>query len=207
MDRTGRPRDPGIGDAVLDATVEVLSHAGYVGLTLEEVARRAGTTKPSIYRRWRSRQELVLAALVRRLGHAPRVPDSGCVVCDLVDAVGLFVTAYRRMPPGVVGALLADCAGKPGLRSAVMRKLYAPSRDVAGELVRRAKARGDLRADLDVDLAVDLLGSLVFYRAMFGHAATDGEAVATAVTTLLSGLAADFTELSQRDFGHQHELA
>lgn len=206
MDGTGRPRDPGIDGAVLGATVEVLSQVGYARLTLEEVARRARTTKPSIYRRYRSKQELVLAALAAKLGRPPRTPDSGCVVCDLADGVGVFVTAYRRMPPGALGALLADCAGKPGLRSALMRTLFTPPREVVRETVRRARARGDLRADLDEDLAVDLLGSFVFQRAMFGHAATDGEAVEAAVATLLGGMAADFGELTRREFGHEHHL-
>jgi AcrR family transcriptional regulator len=207
MDRTGRPRDPSIGDAALDATFELLSQVGYAQLTLEEVARRAGTTKPSIYRRWRGRQELVLAALVRRLGPRPRVPDSGCVVCDLRDGVGVFVTAFRRMPPGVLGALLADCSGKPGLRSAFMRKLFSPAREVVEEMVGQAKARGDLRAGLDEGLAVDLLGSFVYYRALFGHASTDGDAVEAAVSMLLRGMAADFPELTRRKFGHEHNLA
>lgn len=206
MDRPGRPRNPHIHDAVLDATADLLSQVGYARLTLEEVARRAGTTKPSIYRRWRGKQELVLAALERRLDSAALAPDSGCVVCDLVDGVGVFVEAFRRMPPGVLGALLADCAEQPALRAACALRLFSPPRAVVGEVVERAKARRDLRADLDAELAVDLLGSFVHYRAVFGHAATDRAAVEEVVATLLRGVAADFGELSGRRFGHEHEL-
>lgn len=188
MERTGRPRDPHIGDAVLAATVEVLSQVGYARLTLEEVARRAGTTKPSIYRRWRSRQRLVLDALGRTIdsGEA-RLPDSGCLACDLVGGIEVFLTAFRDMPPGVLAALLTDCVGQ--LRTAFMTSLFEPPRQTVGEIVDRAKARGDLRADLDRELAVDLLGSLVYYRALFGHAPTEPEDFVTAVTTLLRGMA------------------
>ena len=59
----GRPRDPQIDAAVLRATVAALGESGYARLTLNDVARRAGTTKPAIYRRWEGRQRLVLAAL------------------------------------------------------------------------------------------------------------------------------------------------
>ncbi|TDV44891.1 TetR/AcrR family transcriptional regulator [Actinophytocola oryzae] len=201
MDRTGRPRDPHIDNAVLEATSDVLSLVGYARLTMEEVARRAGTTKPAVYRRWPNRQFLVLDALVRRLGlSVTRVPDSGCVVCDLVDAVGVFQTAYGQMPPGVLAALLADCTGQPGLRSRFMTKLFHPPRDTVGRVIDRAKARGDLRADLDVELAVDLLGSLVYCRALFGHGPAQGE---TLVATLLRGMAANTRE-STGD--HQHAL-
>ena len=80
--RAGRPRDRQIDVAVLKATLAVLDKSGYGGLTLEEVARDAGTTKPAIYRRWPTRQQLVLSALGRRLGDATE-PDTGCTLCDL----------------------------------------------------------------------------------------------------------------------------
>lgn len=205
MERTGRPRDPQIDRAVLDATIDELSQVGYARLTLEAVARRAGTTKPSIYRRWRSRPELVLGALTGRLGALP-APDSGCVVCDLADGVGMWLAVYRRMPPGAFGALFADCVGRPGLREAFMSRLFKPPRQAVGELVDRAKARGDLWGDLDRELAVEMLGALVHYRSLFGHAETDGEAVEAAVVALLRGFAADYGELAGRKSDHEHGL-
>lgn len=198
-----RPRDPHIDGAVLDATVEELSQVGYARLKLEAVARRAGTTKPAIYRRWPGRQDLVLAALVKRLdAGAIRVPDSGCVICDLVGAMDVFVAAFRRVPAGAMGALLADCDGQPELRAAFMRKLFEPPRSAVGEMVDRAKARGDLRADLDRELAVDLLGALVHYRALFDHAPIDGGEV----VTLLRGMAAGYGKRGGRKVGHEHDV-
>ena len=203
MERTGRPRDPTIDGAVLDATADVLSQVGYARLTLEEVARRAGTTKPSIYRRWRSRPELVLAALARRLDvGAIRAPESGCVVCDLVAGVGVFVTAFQRVPPGVLGALFADCGGESALREEFMGALFEPVRRVVGEVVERAEERGDLRDGLDREVVVDLLGSFVHYRALFGHASMDASEV---VVTLLRGMAADPTRFARRK--HRHGLS
>jgi AcrR family transcriptional regulator len=203
MERTGRPRDPTIDGAVLDATADVLSQVGYARLTLEEVARRAGTTKPSIYRRWRSRPELVLAALAARLdAGAFRAPESGCVVCDLVAGVEVFMTAFRRVPPGVLGALFADCGGEPALREEFMSTLFEPVRRVAGEVVARAEERGDLRDGLDREVVVDLLGSFVHYRALYGHASTDASEV---VVTLLRGMAADPTRFARRK--HRHGLS
>lgn len=204
MDRSGRPRDPHIDGAVLDTTVEVLAQVGYAGLTLEAVARRAGTTKPAIYRRWPTRQALVLAALRRRLGGTPRVADSGCVVCDLTGGVGVFLAAFRRMPPGVLAALLADCKGDH--RDTFMTQLFEPQREAVSRIVDRARDRGDLRADLDRGLVVDLLASFVHYRALFGHAPTDADDVEAAVTTLLRGMAADHRELAGRKPDHEHQL-
>ena len=58
---------------------EALDAGGYGTLTLADVARRAGTTKPAIYRRWATRQHLVLAALAARLGEA-QAPDTSCTL-------------------------------------------------------------------------------------------------------------------------------
>src|SRR2546430_10422966 len=110
--RVGRPRDRQIDAAVLDATRAVLDGSGYGRLTLEEVARQAGATKPAIYRRWPSRQRLVLAALGARLGEA-RAPDTRCPLCDLDESLKGFVAAFPAMPAGALCPPFSDCAGAP----------------------------------------------------------------------------------------------
>jgi AcrR family transcriptional regulator len=194
VERVGRPRDPGIDAAVLSAALTVLDEAGYGRLTLEEVARRAGTTKPAIYRRWPSRQQLVLAALAQRLGEV-QAPDTGCTLCDLDESLKLFVAAFRRMPPDVIGPLFADCAGDRDLRAAFMTTLFHPPRAAVRETLERAYARGDLREDVDLDLILDLIGSLVHYRALFGHARTTNAEIERAVEALLQGIATDYPRL------------
>jgi AcrR family transcriptional regulator len=192
--RSGRPRDPHIDSAVLDATLAVLTESGYNHLRLEEVARRAGTTKPAIYRRWPTRQHLVLAALARRLGEV-QVPNTGCTLCDLGEGIGIFLDTFHRLPPDVLGSLLADCAGEPKLRAAFMTTLFDPPRAAVAAMLDQARTRGDLRADLDGELALDLLGSFVHYRALFGHAPTSAAEIEGAVETLLMGMAVDYPAL------------
>ena len=192
--RGGRPRDAQIDAAVLEATLATLDDTGYGRFTLEQVARRAGTTKPAIYRRWPSRQRLVLAALGQRLGDA-RAPDTGCTLCDLDECLMLFVAAFRRMPPDVIGPLFADCAGDPALRNAFMSTLFDPPRAAVKETLDRAHARGDLRDDVDRDLILDLIGSFVHYRTLFGHAGTTSAEVERAVEAMLQGIADDYPRL------------
>jgi AcrR family transcriptional regulator len=205
--RAGRPRDRHIDAAVLDATLAVLDQLGYGRLTLEEVARRAGTTKPAIYRRWPDRQRLVLAALAKRVGAAP-APDTGCTLCDLDECLKLFVAAFRRMPPGVIGPLFADCASDRELRAAFMTTLFAPPRAAVRESLERAYARGDLRDEADLDLILDLIGSLVHYRALFGHAPITDLEIEHAVEALLQGIANDYSSLLEhsRRLSGQPEL-
>jgi AcrR family transcriptional regulator len=193
-ERVGRPRNPEIDAAVIGATLAVLGESGYGGLTIEDVARRAGTTKPAIYRRWAGRQRLVLAALGQRLGEA-RAPNTGCTLCDLDECLKVFVAVFRRMPPGVIGPLFADCAADRDLRAAFMTTLFEPPRAAVRETLERAHARGDLRDDADLDLTLDLIGSLVHYRALFGHAPTSDVEIERAVEALLRGIATDYPRL------------
>ena len=102
-----------------------------------------------------------------------RAPDTGCTLCDLDECLKVFVAAFRRMPPGVIGPLFADCAGDRELRAAFMTTLFDPPRAAVKETLDRAHARGDLRDDVDRDLILDLIGSLVHYRTLFGHAPHD----------------------------------
>jgi AcrR family transcriptional regulator len=193
-ERLGRPRNPEIDAAALAATLAVLDEVGYGRLALEEVARRAGTTKPAIYRRWPSRQQLVLAALGQRLGQVS-APDFNCTLCDIDECLKLFVAAFRRMPPDVIGPLFADCAGDRELRAAFMTTLFDPPRAAVRETLERAYARGDLRDDVDLELILDLIGSLVHYRALFGHARTTNAEIERAVEALLQGIATDYPRL------------
>ena len=192
--RAGRPRNPAIDASVLDATAAVLDESGYARLTLEEVARRAGSNKPAIYRRWPTRQHLVLAALSRRLGEA-RAPDTGCTLCDLDESLKLFVAAFERIPPDVLGPLYTDCAGERELREAFMATLFDPPRAAVKETLDRAHARGDLRDDVDRELVLDMIGSLVHYRVLFGHASLSDTEIERAVEALLGGIATDFPAL------------
>jgi AcrR family transcriptional regulator len=193
-ERLGRPRNPEIDAAVLSATLAALDEYGYGRLTIEEIARRAGATKPAIYRRWPSRQRLVLAALDQRLG-AARAPDTGCTLCDIDECLKVFVATFRRMPPDVLGPLFADCAGDRELRAAFMTTLFEPPRTAVRETLDRAHGRGDLREDVDLDLVLDLIGSFVHYRALFGHAPTSNVEIEGAVEALLQGIATDYPAL------------
>lgn len=198
----GRPRNPAIDEAVLDAAAAALEETGYQRLSLEAVARRAGTSKPALYRRWASRQRLVLALYDRELGTVSP-PDTGCTICDLVDAIGLFAQVFATLPPATFTGLLADCSADPALEQEFMATLYDPPRTAVAATLTAARERGDLRPDVDLDLTLDLLASLVHHRAAFGRGPGNVTEVERAVETLLQGVAADYPRL----LAHSRESA
>lgn len=207
----GRPRDTEIDRAVLEAVDSLLRTDGYRRLTMEAVTRAAGTTKATIRRRWPSLPHLVLEALARRVEDI-QPPNTSCALCDLGESLGVFVAAFRTIPPDVLGPLWADCSTDDDLHARFMESLFEPPRRAVREALTRARTRGELRADLDLELAVDLVASLVHYRALFGHAPLHDDDLAEAVTTLMRGMATDYDALEAHSLevgdvnpiAHQH---
>lgn len=188
---SGRPRDARIDDAVPRAVLEILNEAGYGGLTMEGVAARAGTSKPALRRRWRSRQHLVVDALARAVGTNP-TPDTGCTHCDLIAGIGTLSDAFtttvgRRALP----ALVADLADDPELEREFLDAYFHPRRATTAEALRRGIERGDLRPDADIDLLLDMLASTTYYRVLFGHLPITPELAESVVSVVMAGAATE----------------
>lgn len=190
----GRPRDPRIDAAVLGATLAVLDEVGYGELSLEEVARRAGTSRPAIYRRWSGRAPLVLAAIATRLD-VPEPPDTGCTLCDLDESFNVFLAAYRTIRPDVLSALYTDCVPDPQLRQRYLDTVIEPAKQAVALTLERATAKGDLRDDADRDQLLELVASLVHYRSLYGRDHLTEEEAWSVIEMLLRGVAVDFPAL------------
>ena len=145
---------------VLRSTLEVLGRQGYGGLRIEDVADESGVNKTTIYRRWPTRADLVIAALMR-LAEPPIATETGRLECDLcatfMTATTLRATSEGR---GVVRALIAE-RGDPEVDrvvAAIRERHRAPARD----LLSRARRRGDLPRRADIELMLDVLIGTVY---------------------------------------------
>lgn len=182
----GRPRDPRIDDVVLDAVVEVLRAAGWEGLTVEAVARRAGVSRPAIYRRWRSLGHLTVDAVARRLLPDP-MEDTGDLRADLVAGLGQ-ITDTLADPPfrEAVRGVLSSFAADPDLRARWFEAVLLPRRASTARALRAGMARGELRADLDVEQVLDALAGPLYYRGLFAHGPLDRTFVERTVDGVLA---------------------
>ena len=160
----GRPRSQAADDSIRRAALELLDGGGYQALTIEGVAALAGVGKATVYRRYRSKHEL-LRDLVERFRELDLpVPDTGSVREDLClivrNGIELLTTSVwgRALP-----ALVAEQTGDPELAD-VARAFWRSRKDAVGVVFDRGVARGDLRADLDRDLAFDLVVSPMYFR-------------------------------------------
>lgn len=120
----GRPRDPRIDEAVLDAVRNLLLEVGYAGLSLTAIAERAGTTRPALSRRWPSLPHLVHEAafpedLTLPRSDAGTPPDVRSLVAGSLAAFAHPVA--RAAAPGLVAAITAD----PGLHRTLLERFSA----------------------------------------------------------------------------------
>lgn len=167
----GRPRDPRTDDAILDAVRELLREQGYNRLSIEGVARRAGVSRPTIYRRWPTKAHLVHEAVYPAQDVHFAAPDDDSAESaagrDFTDDIERFVEAalvsfQRPETASAVPGLLADYRDQPELREALNTRLDAV-RAAFRDLVDAAVARGQARPDLDADLLYDTLSAVVLY--------------------------------------------
>ncbi|MGE2689408.1 TetR/AcrR family transcriptional regulator [Mycolicibacterium pulveris] len=167
----GRPRDPRIDGAVLEATVALLAETGYAGLSVDAIARRAGTSKPAIYRRWPSKAHVVHEA-VFPLGAATDLPDTGSVDGDvrkiLRRTVAVLTTpAARAALPGLVGEMAAD----PSLHAALLERFGHILGRGLTDWLDAAVARGEVRPEVTAPDVVDAIAGITFL-ALITHADT-----------------------------------
>jgi AcrR family transcriptional regulator len=187
----GRPRDRRIDGAVLAATAELLVEVGYADLKVADVADRARTTKPAIYRRWRSKAHLVHEAAFPSDGAALAVPDTGSLAADLrVMVANVVATFSNPVARAAVPGLVAEFAADPGLHTALVERLQDGSLGAAYGRLARAVADGEARADLDPGAVIESMAGTTLIALLFrGDAVPDDAWIDTTTTLLLRGIA------------------
>jgi AcrR family transcriptional regulator len=186
----GRPRSAAADEAILTATLELLAEDGYGGLSMEAVRLRSGVGKATIYRRWKSKQELVADA-VRHLNQDLRAPDTGSLVGDFAGFARAAGESAGRLNFQIVAArLLAEAANEPELHRIFYENLVERRRAAIKSVIERAQERGEVRADVDLDIAVDLIVGPMLYRALIAleNPAELAARAATYLGTALEGL-------------------
>ena len=158
--RGGRPLDEAVDTAILRAAVRLLIKQGYARMSIAGVAEAAGVGRPAIYRRYRDKSELVLAAIAYMRNQAA-APDSGDTRADLVRHLE---QARQKFDTTLMGTLLVEERQHPELLRRFRERMIAPrSEDVMAALAR-GQARGEVRADLDLQLAAHaVMGSFLFH--------------------------------------------
>jgi len=183
--RPGRPRDPRTDEVILAATRELLAETGYNRVSIEAVARRAGVTRPTVYRRWPSKAHLVHEAVypAREMRFTPLAHE------DFAAGVLRFAQAalesfLRPETAAAVPGLLAEYRDQPELKEMLVARMD-PVRAVFRAFVADAIDSGRARPDLDADLLFEALsGALMF--GVLGSDLADKPGFAASVAALIT---------------------
>lgn len=182
----GRPRSEEAHQAILGATLELLSEVGFSALTVEGVASRAGVGKATIYRRWPSKLPLVAEAF----GQLPAFEDvdTGSLEGDLVAMLRRYLEEFLATPLATVyPSLAAERAHNPDL-SEFLDPLLKGRRQPLSRAFARALERGELREDVDPDLAADLVVGPIAVRLFFRGMKIHPDMVEPMIDLALRGL-------------------
>jgi AcrR family transcriptional regulator len=179
--RVGRPRDPRVDDAIREATLQLLVEDGYQATTIQAIARRAGVSAPSVYRRWSSKAELIEEAVFPAGLLAPEA-RSGDVITDL-QPYCLAILNYLADPPirAAIPGLLVEYQNHREIWQHSMQRSFYPMRRSFDAFLEQTGRKAVVPSDALFDVMVGAL----FTRAL-NEGAEDAEEFAHAVAGVIT---------------------
>lgn len=186
----GRPRSPEADRAILDAAIDLFVEEGYEGMSMEGVAARAGVGKTTIYRRWESKEDLIVAAIDELIFEVEPL-DTGSLRRDLVELLTQLQVVMSSSRAGEVFPRMVPhvAAGTP-LGRAYLQGVIGPRFELLRSVLARAAQRGEVPADLDAELVRGLLVGPIIIWKLLGRVSSRGarQRAEAIVDTVLRGL-------------------
>ena len=173
--RRGRPRRAAVEEAVLRATMDLLREVGAQGTTISAIAARSRCSRTTIYRRWPSRDSIILDAL--RLA-ARGTPEDLEEAVALERELGSTIRAAARRGVAVYGSpimravlplIARELLASSPIGERYLTDVFGPIRDAAKARLGDAVARGEVAPDVDGDLLYDLVFGALMYRLLVGE--------------------------------------
>jgi len=184
--RQGSRRDPAIDEAVLAATRTLLIERGYSATTIDLIAATAGVSRPTVYRRWSSKAQLVHEAVFPDLGPQPPEDDFVAEIARLCEgAVRMYRdAAVREAIPG----LMVDLRSDRRLRRVLSDRLEAAARSQLAATLDDAAADGAARSGISADALMDVIAGGAWYAVCVRHVANTDRAAKELTQLLLTGV-------------------
>jgi len=182
---SGRKRDPAVDSAIAAATRSIVDEDGLDALSIEAVARHAGVSRATVYRRWPNKNALV-QGLLEEVARSVAIPDHGDVRADLIDLLHQQLHVIERESGRLYPSLSVSAAGD------AMNDIVRQRKASLSTVLRRGIERRQLREDLDPELGFFLFWGPVYYRYMIAVAEEtpiEPDFIARLVDEALAGLA------------------
>jgi AcrR family transcriptional regulator len=190
----GRPRSEKARQAILASAMEIVLEQGLGAMSMDDVARRAGVSKATIYRWWPSKERLTLNALADEWASSAAADrgDTGSLRGDLLASFRPWVRQLRRKPYArVVAGLIAAAQADAEFAELYREHFLQPRRDGARAVLRRARDRGEIAGDTDLEVALDLLYGPVYHRLLHGHAPVTERFAGQVIDAVIAAISRD----------------
>ncbi|MBE8522765.1 TetR/AcrR family transcriptional regulator [Amycolatopsis sp. H6(2020)] len=182
---------PEVTQAITDAVLHELAEQGYGRLSMEAVAKRAGVGKSALYRRWRSKHEMITAVVADFSVSRAADVDTGSLRGDLHETMQALIDwlthpLFSRILPDLV----AEGVRNPETAESTRTSIGGPRREVGEAMLRRAITRGELPEDLDLEMALDVLAAPIYWRLVVRQAEAEPDYLDRLVEYALRALGA-----------------
>ncbi len=158
-----RRRGHVLEQAIFDAVVDQLGTAGYGGLTMEGVAAAAHTGKAALYRRWPSKEELVVDALQHRMPALDDPPDTGSVRADVLALLGRMARTINSPTGCAIQSLMSEAQRDRDFLRMVHTRVIEPRKSMMMDVLRRGAERGEVRPEAIAPLVAEVGPAMVVY--------------------------------------------
>jgi AcrR family transcriptional regulator len=187
--RRGRPRSEPAKAAIIAAATAILSEQGLREMNVDAVAARAGVSKATIYRWWRSKAELALDTVLADARQQIPVPDTGTLAGDLRARARATARAFRSPNLGpAMAALIGEAQADPEFGIAFRDRVIRQLREGSLEMFKRALDRGEIAEGIDPEVALDMLVAPLYYRLLLRTGRLDARFADAVADLLVAGL-------------------
>jgi AcrR family transcriptional regulator len=184
--RPGRPRSDELTGRIRATARGLFADRGFAAVPMSEIAAACGVGLDSIYRRWPSKQALLLDVVSAAVGEEIAVPDTGTLLADLQQLTVTLASSMSGDLGRLLTAAITEASTDPGL-AIQLTAAQARRRGATQVVVARAVDRGELSASADGQLLLDLIAGLVWQRIWLAGTGTTPTDLEDAVATLLTG--------------------
>jgi len=196
MISVGRPRSVQADRAIVAAVLEEVIAVGIDGLSIEQVAARAGVAKATIYRRWPNKEALLLDAVTGVEVELPTVAGTSArddlvlLVDSMTRRIADAVQPGESMASRLYPCMIAEGVRHPEIAAKYKQIVVEQRREAVRAVIRRGVANGELRSDLDVETMLLLLVAPMLVQLYMWSAGVDlpASSSATYVDGVLDGL-------------------
>jgi AcrR family transcriptional regulator len=162
--RGGRPRDPSRDGVIRAAILRLLADVGYSALTMDAVASEAGVGKATIYRRWRTKEELVVDTVSDLNADSVTQTDTGSLDGDLRAILRSLVALVNSPAGAATQALLSSMQHQPALAEAFRQGPMAVWRAGFDAIWERSEQRGEIGPGMSGSLVAEAIGAPIVQR-------------------------------------------